>query len=167
MKEAMGGVSLFQIFFAFILLFTGIMCLTINHSRAYGVKDEIINIIERESGNKKFNEVVALISEHIQESGHLITGNCSLRGDNFIGYDRNGNITNGSSAAFCLKENNVASAFTKDANTVCAKKGCKVTESMYPDMKYYDVVIFYQLDIPLLSQALNLTLNGSTKVIVG
>ena len=46
MKEAMGGVPLFEIVVVFILLFTGIMCLTINHSKAFAVKDEIINIIE-------------------------------------------------------------------------------------------------------------------------
>ena len=46
MKEAIGGVSLFQIVILFLLLFTGVMCLTINHSKAFGVKDEIINIIE-------------------------------------------------------------------------------------------------------------------------
>ena len=48
MKEAIGGVSLFQIVIVFLLLFTGVMCLTINHSKAFGVKDEIINIIQEE-----------------------------------------------------------------------------------------------------------------------
>ena len=48
MKEAMGGISIFQIVIVFLLLFTGVMCMTINHSKAFGVKDEIINIIEQE-----------------------------------------------------------------------------------------------------------------------
>ena len=48
MREAIGGISIFQIVILFILLFTGVMCLTINHSKAFGVKDEIITIIENE-----------------------------------------------------------------------------------------------------------------------
>ena len=42
MKEAIGGVSIFQIAVLFLLIFTGVMCLTINHSKAFGVKEEKI-----------------------------------------------------------------------------------------------------------------------------
>ena len=45
MKEAIGGVSIFQLAVIFLLIFTAIMCLTINHSKAFGVKDEVINLI--------------------------------------------------------------------------------------------------------------------------
>ena len=41
MKESIGGTALFQITIVFLLLFTGVMCITINHSKAFAVKDEI------------------------------------------------------------------------------------------------------------------------------
>ena len=50
MREAIGGTWLFQIVIVFILLFTGYMCLSINHSKAYNVKSEILEIIERYNG---------------------------------------------------------------------------------------------------------------------
>ena len=56
MKEAIGGVSLFQIVVVFILIFTGIMCLTINHSKAFGVKDEIVTILENDGLNLTSND---------------------------------------------------------------------------------------------------------------
>ena len=50
MKEAIGGTWLFQIVIAFILLFTGFMCLTINRSKAFNVKDQIIQSIQSYNG---------------------------------------------------------------------------------------------------------------------
>ena len=44
MRETMSITAIFQIFILFILLFTAIMCLTINNSNAFGVKDSIINV---------------------------------------------------------------------------------------------------------------------------
>ena len=46
MREAIGGTWLFQIVIVFILLFTGFMCLTINRSKAFNVKDQIIQTIQ-------------------------------------------------------------------------------------------------------------------------
>ena len=47
MKEAIGGTWLFQIVIVFILLFAGYMCLSINHSKAFSIKSEIIESLSR------------------------------------------------------------------------------------------------------------------------
>ena len=77
MKEAIGGVSLFQIVILFLLLFTGVMCLTINHSKAFGVKDEIINILETDilasygtvSSYEVSTDTMTKIINHLNEVG--------------------------------------------------------------------------------------------------
>ena len=51
MKESVSVTTIFQIVILFILLFTAIMCLTINNSNAFGVKDEIINIVKKNFEN--------------------------------------------------------------------------------------------------------------------
>lgn len=176
MKEAFGGISIFQIVIVFLLLFAGIMCLTINHSKAYAVKDEIINIIEKNeltgiSDNGQLsNNVLGLISEHMKDAGYRITGRCPSDTDSddevsrWVGYDRNGSITTGA-AAFCVRANNLSEGYQGALAGLCHGEGCTVSPQGSEEMYYYDIVLFYQLDIPGLNQIMNFKLYGSTKVL--
>lgn len=165
MKEAIGGVSLFQIVIVFLLIFTGVMCLTINHSKAFGVKDEIINILETNNINSyelsmsTVNDIIA----HLNEVGYRITGDCP---SNWTGYDRNGTKVS-NNASFCIKATNVSDAYHKNIQDICKKAGCNPTSEDFPEMMYYDVILFYQLDVPVLKEVMNFKLYGSTKTIFG
>ena len=55
MREAIGGTWLFNLVIFFVLLFAGYMCLSINYSKAFNVKDKIINEIERNGGILNFS----------------------------------------------------------------------------------------------------------------
>jgi len=164
MKEAIGGVSLFQIVIVFLLLFTGIMCLTINHSKAFGVKDEIINILENDRiPSYSENQTYAIsddtrdeIIEFLDENGYRITGRCPNE-DGWIGYTRSGGI-NDNSAAFCIRANNISEAYKKDVEEKCKNDICKPTSGDFPSIVYYDVIVFYQLDIPIIKYIANLKL---------
>lgn len=172
MKEAIGGVSLFQIVILFLLLFTGVMCLTINHSKAFGVKDEIINILETDTlasyGTVSTYEVststMQQIIDHLNEVGYRITGDCPS-GD-WVGYDRNGSKVS-KNASFCIRSVNVSNAYRNDLLEKCKNNKCDVTYDDFPSMVYYDVILFYQLDIPIISKVFNLKLYGSTKTLLG
>lgn len=172
MKEALGGVSIFQIVIVFILVFTGIMCLTINHSKAFGVKDEVITIIQNEEIEKfsygasytLSSETIKEITELLNEAGYRITGDCP---SGYTGYDRNGSEVK-KNASFCVKANNVVdNAYVKDLEKKCANNKCIVSYGDYPSMVYYDIVLFYQLDIPIINDIMNFKITGSTKVLVG
>lgn len=170
MKEAIGGVSLFQIVVLFLLLFTGVMCLTINHSKAFGVKDEIINILESEklSYNGNLDSTTANnIVNHLNEVGYRITGDCPS-GD-WVGYDRSGKAlsNNVSNASFCIRAVDVSEAYYNDLEEKCKKNKCETTNGDLPKMVYYDVIVFYQLDIPIIKQVFSLKLYGSTKILFG
>ena len=172
MKEAIGGISLFQIVISFLLLFTGVMCLTINHSKAYGVKDEIINILENEKIPKyNKNNTYELsdntrdkIINYLNEIGHRITGRCPNE-NGWIGYTRERGIDE-NSAVFCIRPINVSEAYWKDIEEKCKKAGCTPTTGDLPSIIYYEIVVFYQLDIPIINIA-NLKLTGSTKLLYG
>lgn len=172
MKEAIGGVSLFQIVILFLLLFTGVMCLTINHSKAFGVKDEIINILETDilasygtvSSYEVSTDTMTKIINHLNDVGYRITGDCPS-GD-WIGYDRNGSQVS-SNASFCIKSVNVSNAYRNDLLDKCKNNKCDITYDDFPSMVYYDVILFYQLDIPIISKVFNLKLYGSTKTLLG
>jgi len=169
MKEAIGGVSLFQIVILFVLLFTGVMCLTINQSKAFGVKDEIINIIQNESigstsGLALNANTLTKISDHLKAAGYRLTGDCP---SGWIGYNREGITTsNGKNSAFCIKTQDVPDTFTNYLQKICENGKCEVAEGGYPEMVYYEVMVFYQLDIPVLNEIMQFRIKGSTKVLV-
>lgn len=170
MKEAIGGVSIFQLVIVFLLLFTGVMCLTINHSKAYGVKDEIINTIElmetgvntEQLGINTVNE----ITNELTEGGYRLTGTCP--NSEWIGYDRNGTEVTDDSASFCVRAVNVSDAFYEDSENKCKGESlCTPTAGDFPKMIYYEVILFYQLDVPVIGDALKFEIKGATKVLFG
>ena len=169
MREAMGGIPIFEIVIVFILLFTGIMCLTINRAKAYGVKDEIITIIETEGTNESTSslalseETNKLIAEQLNKVGHRITGNCP---EGYQGYNRNGVLdSNGQNAAYCIGVNKVSDVFQADLKEKCKGSKCTPTKEDLPNMVYYDVILFYQLDIPIMRSIFNFKVSGSTRVL--
>lgn len=147
MREAIGGTWLFQIVIVFVLLFTGFMCLTINHSKAFNVKNTIVKAIEREEGvnlsNPTEDEAIKKIVAYLKEASYRTTGNCPK---DYIGFNRDGGLDSKNSA-FCIKKEPVRSG------------------SEFPDMSYYRVVVFYQLDLPIFNEVFNFKVTGDTKVI--
>lgn len=147
MREAIGGTWLFQIVIFFVLLFTGYMCLTINHSKAFNVKNTIIKSIEREEGidltNPEGDPTVEKIVAYLHEASYRTTGPCP---DGYTGLNRDGQLDSRNSA-FCIKK------------TITQSSGD------LPDMSYYSVVVFYQLDLPIFNEMFNMKVTGDTKLL--
>ncbi len=109
MREAIGGTWIFQIVIFFILLFTGYMCLSINHSKAFNVKNTIVKAIEREEGvnlsNPDNDPAIEKIVEYLKETSYRTTGRCP---EGYTGYNRDGKIDSRNSA-FCIAEHELLS----------------------------------------------------------
>ena len=147
MREAIGGTWIFQIVIFFVLLFTGYMCLTINHTKAFNMKDTIVKEIERQEGvalnNPDSDEAIQKIVGYLKASSYRTTGKCP---NGYNGYNRDGHIDSRNSA-FCIAKQNVHSG------------------SDMPDMAYYRVIVFYQLDLPIFRSVFNFKVSGDTKII--
>lgn len=153
MKESVGGISLFNIVILFVLLFTGYISLSINYSKAYNIKNEILSIIRNQggvctsdspsSGDNCYN-FTEQITDYFKEAGYRATGNCDT-GDDWVGYTREGELkTDGKNVAFCVK-------------------GIKAkSNSELPNALYYQVKVFYQLDLPIIYRAFKFTVTGET-----
>lgn len=163
MKESISVTTIFQIVILFILLFTAIMCLTINNSNAFGVKDEIINIIEANNGNYLNSDNSALSDEivsTISSAAYRTTGVCD---EGYTGYERNGQpVNSGERASVCIKKVDVTSGIDKYLNNLL---GDTVANDAFVQGSYYQVVLFYQLDLPVLRQIYNFQTKGETKII--
>lgn len=150
MKESIGGTWLFGIFITFLLLIAGFLCFAINYTKAFKVKDQIINIIERNGGiNYKAKEDASLkeINNYItNDVGYRTLGECP---EGYNGYLSNDTATNLKQESFyCIKE-------------------VKVNEKAELNMVYYKILVFFKFDVPVLNSFLdlNFTVKGSTKYI--
>ena len=161
MKESIGGTQIFIIVIVLVLLFTGIMAFTINRSNAFSVKDQLVSILERAGGFDMSSEIVggvlngddALeeIVEALTHNSYRQTGQCpSSNGADYMvtAYQRNGTQTVGNNdASFCIVR--------------ISSKNPKGTPQSY----YYQIIVFYTLDLPVLKEVFSFRAVGETKAL--
>ena len=166
MKEAIGGTWLFGIVIVFIMIFATIISVSVNWSRAYKVKDEIINQIEKNNG---FNEdTKAAIDEYIGGLGYRSTGECPDDGDVWYGVVADGSSPSRSKGYrgkngknYCLKRNDIV---RKEKNS----KGQCVTvvgAIGLPESAYYSVAVFFKLDMPIIGSIFEFNITGETSTL--
>ncbi len=176
MREAIGGSFLFQIVIFFVLLFAGFMCLTINQSKAFNVKDKIIQTIQSYNGiematscvNSNDNTEICEIANYLNESAYRVTGECPT--DEYIndekvtyhGFSRNGK-SDDKNPAFCIAK---IESDKNIQNRICGNGGNCVMNEL-PNVLYYRVIVFYQLDLPIFHNIFNFKIKGDTKTMVG
>ncbi len=170
MKEAIGGTWIFQIVIVFILLFTGFMCLSINRSKAFSVKDQIIQAIQAHNGidvggvyNEEKQDAFYDIVEYLKNTSYRNTGNrppAEKLGDDEVEYEcwgRDGQHAKDNRATFCIAKMSTESEGYQEDDAY----------RELPPMAYYRVVVFYQLDIPVFHDLFNFTVVGDTKTMFG
>lgn len=165
MRQAVGGLGLFQIVILFVLIFTGFICLSINQSRAYNVKDQILKSIESESGidlttdTNGNNPALEKIIDYLTRVSYRTAGACPASIDingrkvEYVGFNRDGKIDSKNSV-FCIAKIEVDQDFPK-TNGI----------DELPSMSYYNVVVFFQLDLPVFRDAFGFRTVGETKII--
>lgn len=135
MRESFGGAFMINLLIFFIVVYVSLMCIAIVYSRAFRVKNEVINIIEQyqyagETNSKAEQEIEKYLLE--------------------IGYPTN----------------------TDDISEKCAAEDgklmngvCIVTQSYNASARYYKVITYIHIDLPLFDLDLILPISGETKVI--
>ena len=147
MREAVGSYWLTMIVIVFIVLFTGYMCLSINMNKSYKVKNEIINIIQKNNGLN--SDALAQIRDYMTSVGYRTTGKCA---DYEIAYDMTSSKGTGGKGMFCVNEMTT----TYDSIT-------QYTESQFPKTAYYQVRVFFAIDLPIVRNIVSFGLKGSSK----
>ena len=149
MREAIGGLGLFQIVIFFLALFSGYLCLSVNSSKAYKVKDEIVNIIEKHNGIEE--NAIKEIQTYLTKVGYRSTGTCEA-GES--GYGASGRASYSRNALFCIREVAVHSV-SRD----------NVEDLQLPEQSYFVVRVFFKLDLPVFGDAFAYDLKGDTRVL--
>ena len=145
MKEAIGGSWITMIVISFILLFASFMSLSINWSKTYKVKDEIVLAIERNNGVNP--ESLGQISTYMADLGYRTVGKgCP---DHYVGFTYDG-VKTYSSPSYCIKANMLGATATGHKSFTA----------------YYSIIVFFRLDIPIIRQIVKFDLEANTKVIL-
>ena len=150
MREAIGGTWLFGLVITFIVFFASFLAVSINYSKAFNVKNNIVDIISRYEGNNCNSR--KQIVEYLRDVGYLVSGKCSEKdtnGDGMndnIGYNLNGEHVSSNKAYYCI-----SSASTMSATSI--------------EKKYYQVEIFFKIDLPIIGDLTSFRINGETEYI--
>lgn len=159
MKEAVGGTWLFGIVITFIVFFTTYISLSTNYAKTFRVKDEILLTIEHYKGVN--DKSIKRINSYLDEVGYFSTGNCG-------GYDE---VKDSSRKKFSewvgFRNNRTTAASTTDAN-YCIRRSMYssgATDAGHPRSALYQVVVFFDMDWPVVGALLNVRIEGETAII--
>jgi len=154
MREAIGGTWLFGLVITFIVFFASFLAVSINYSKAFNVKNNIVYLISKYEGNN--NCARKKINDYLRDVGYLVPGECPEKNAivagvtnpyEYIGYDINGNqVLSGQKAHYCISTDSI------DDNVTLEKK-------------FYRVVVFFKLDLPLVGDLTTFRIKGETESI--
>ena len=74
MREAIGGTWLFGLVITFIVFFASFLAVSINYSKAFNVKNEVVNIVSKYECNNCNSRNA--IRKYLRYQGYMVTGTC-------------------------------------------------------------------------------------------
>lgn len=181
MRESIGGTWLFGIVITFIALFSGFLAYSISYTRAFNMKSEILNIIERDEGYYvSTSDVLSMTEEQLlAASSNAEEPNTEAKIFYFIkkyGY----NYTSAKNVP-CSKVGHpdvVGSEETMKDGGYCVTRICpllkeevnvnnntSVVVSGTEAKSYYKVTTFIAITIPVINITLRVPITGETRTL--
>ena len=140
MKAATGNAMLMNIIIVFLVIVMALLVTSISYTKAFRIKNRIVDIIEYYNGNFDDDNTKANITKEI---------NNSLSS---VGYRLSGSTK--------CKEVDNKKAIQLDSNyQVCIYEYDNSTRG-----KYYKVIAYMYFDVPVVGGILNIPVSGETKV---
>ena len=154
MREAIGSTWLIGIVITFIAIFSGFLAYSISYTKAFRVKNEIINIIEKNEG---FSDSTTDDLYNIDDSTLSQDPSTEAKAFKFIksiGYN------------YSMFENATNPCREGELKTggYCLAKYCPRNDSE-TDRIYYKVTTYISLSIPFLNIGIRIPITGETKSI--
>jgi len=149
-KESIGGTFTFQLVIIFILIFVSFVTLTINYTRTYAIKNEVLSFIEKNEGlTDKPGGAIELINNYLTYNNYATMGVCDEDhyGVNNLTINSYEKVVKGEKYYYCVKKVNNASA-------------------THPHRVYYDIVVFFRFNIPVMGDIFSFRATGTTNDIM-
>lgn len=150
MRESVGGTWLFGVVITFVIIFTSFLAIAISYTRAFQTKNEILLMIEKKRGVTLSTDEgdalnwgsIQLINNYIDKTNYEVTGKCPA-------------------GEYYVYQNNSLVKYQDGDYPYCLKK-VKVKAGVY----YYDLVMFYKINIPIINSFFTFKITGQTNEIV-
>lgn len=142
MKAATGNALLISIIVVFLTVVLGVLVTSITYTKAFRVKNRIVEIIEHYNGDFRSNEtnIRKDITSVLNNVGYRLKGSssCSDQLD-----DGTAIFKEGRDYYYCIYKYSSTRGF------------------------YYKIVTYMYLDLPIINNAINIPISGETKVFYG
>lgn len=150
MREAIGGTWLFGLVITFIMFFASFLAVSINYSKAFNVKNNVVDLISKYEGNNACAR--KKIGEYLKNDGYLVPGRCPVYNENdnpynYVGYNLDGTVANSSKAYYCISQDSV-------------------DDTVEVNKKFYRVIVFFKLDLPMFEDITTFKIKGETESIM-
>ena len=144
MRDAFGGALMIQLLLIFLTLYISFMAIALSYSKAFRVKNEIINYIEQYEGyNDRSKE---LIDAYLEKQRYYVEVKDTSEGD-FSNYVNNPNQLS-------------------PGATYCANRGYCITEQSQGNRgTYYIVETYLQIKFPFFNLDFTVPIKGETRII--
>ena len=127
MKDALGSYFNLTLLFFFILLVSGFIALSVNYTKAYRVKNNVLTLIEKYEGHAEAKDLLDRSMQYNKSIGYVIPDN-AIRSAEAKGYT-------------CPRQG-------ADNLGWCYKNGEKVND----EFTTVDIVVFININVPVINQ---------------
>lgn len=147
MRQSIGATWILQLVIVFMLIFVGFLALTINYTKAFKVKNELVTIIEKYEGVSTGKDAtIGLINNYLRYYNYQTMGTCDndFYGVSSLAEDASIDPVSGNNKYYyCIKKTNTSSG-------------------TYDDRASYEIVTFFRFNLPFIGDLFTFRVNGST-----
>lgn len=151
MRESMAGSWEFQIIIIFVLMFVAYLTVSVSYYKTFKCKNDVITIIEKKEGmTDGATGAIGIINNYLNNNAYSSKGKCSA----------------GSYGARSLSAVDKGGlVYIEEGDTTkyyyCVKKVTGYFEDN-PDRSYYEVNLFFSLNLPIIGDIMDFGANGTT-----
>lgn len=150
MREAIGTTWIFQLVIIFMLIFVAFLSLSLNYTKAFKIKNELLTTIEKFEGltfNESANEPgsVRIINNYLIYNNYRSMGACEL----------------GSFGSRSLESTSLELAEEGRKYYYCVRKIDRSNKSL-PDRAKYEIKIFFKFSLPVIGDLFTFSSEGTT-----
>ena len=144
MRESIGSTWILQLVIVFMLIFVAFLALSINYTKAYKIKNELLSIIEKYEGlNSKDNGSISIINNYLRYNSYGTMGTCDAE----------------SFGATSLDSNSLVPTSDNTKYYYCIKK-INTSNMTFPDRASYEIETFFKFNLPLLGDIFTFRVTG-------
>lgn len=146
MRQVIGSTWVLQLVIVFMLIFVGFLTLSINYTKAFKMKNEIITMLEKYEGAKDGeNSSIGLVNNYLKYYNYSTMRGCETGEYGVANLDNPSvePVISGKKYYYCIGKINASN-------------------SKFPQRARYEITIFFHFNLPVVGNLFTFTVSGTT-----